>query len=80
MPWGDLFPQAPQGVQQGNEIDLGDVEDWLALDMRRVFAPNMGFSGCARTRVRRCRGSLGFDLRSSMSIRPLWPVGANIRP
>ena len=42
--------------------------------------PNMGFSGCARTRVRRCRGSLGFDLRSSMSIRPLWPVGANIRP
>jgi hypothetical protein len=35
--WGDLFPQAPQSVQQGNEIDLGNVEDWLTLDMRRVF-------------------------------------------
>ena len=38
VPWGDLFPQAPQSVQQqGNEIDLGNVEDWLTLDMRRVF-------------------------------------------
>jgi hypothetical protein len=50
VPWGDLFPQAPQGVQQGNEIGLGDVEDWLALDMRRVFDWLSGKPSRSRTK------------------------------
>jgi hypothetical protein len=46
VPWPLLFPEAPQAVQQGDETDLENLEDWLTLDMRRVFMWLSGNSQC----------------------------------